>query len=145
MSDPSFALPSISPLNNCNYPFWSKEIKAWLHLKGLWLLVSGNEKAPVSSVEEQFRGVLDSIEDDPITIWTTLEEQFNKKSARSRFNVIEDFFSIKKRNDESLQSLIYRVDESMRVLRNLRDSGFNLKKQDEELTCMALLWSPIRV
>ncbi|ETW84639.1 hypothetical protein HETIRDRAFT_311817, partial [Heterobasidion irregulare TC 32-1] len=168
MSDPSFALPSVSPLNNRNYPSWSKEIKAWLRLKGLWLLVSGDETAPVGtkekpadprevaewkrnaqkaagalllSVEEQFRGVLDGIEDDPIAIWTKLEEQFNKKSAGSRFNAMEDLFSIKKRNDESLQSLIHRVDESMRVLKNLRDSGFDLKKQDEELTCMALLWS----
>ena len=155
MSDPSFALPSVSPLNNRNYPSWSKEIKAWLRLKGLWLLVSGDEKAPVGSkekpaepkevaewkrnaqkaagvlllsVEEQFRGVLDGIEDDPIAIWTTLEEQFNKKSAGSRFNAMEDLFSIKKRDNESLQSLIHRVDESMRVLKNLRDSGFDLKK-----------------
>ena len=119
MSDPSFALPSVSPLNNRNYPSWSKEIKAWLRLKGLWLLVSGEETVPVGSkekpaeakevaewkrnaqkaagalllsVEEQFRGVLDGIEDDPIAIWTTLEEQFNKKSAGSRFNAMEDLF-----------------------------------------------------
>ncbi|ETW78201.1 hypothetical protein HETIRDRAFT_55839, partial [Heterobasidion irregulare TC 32-1] len=168
MSDPSFALPSVSPLNNRNYPSWSKEIKAWLRLKGLWLLVYGDETAPVGtkekpadprevaewkrnaqkaagalllSVEDQFRGILDGIEDNPIAIWTTLEEQFNKKSAGSRFNAMEDLFSIKKRNNESLQSLIHRVDESMHVLRNLRDSDFDLKKQDKELPCMALLWS----
>ena len=146
MSDPSFALPSVSPLNNRDYPSWSKEIKAWLRLKGLWLLVSGDEQAPVGSkeksaeakevaewkrnaqkaagalllsVEEQFRGVLDGIEDDPIAIWTTLEEQFNKKSAGSRFNAMEDLFSIKKHNNESLQSLIHCMDECMHVLRNL--------------------------
>ncbi|ETW84637.1 hypothetical protein HETIRDRAFT_242674, partial [Heterobasidion irregulare TC 32-1] len=77
----------------------------------------------------------------PIAIQTTSEEQFNKKSARSHFNIMEDLFSIKKHYNESLQSLIHCVDEFMHILKNLWDAGSNLKKQEKELTCMMLLWS----
>ncbi|ETW82818.1 hypothetical protein HETIRDRAFT_315707, partial [Heterobasidion irregulare TC 32-1] len=77
----------------------------------------------------------------PIAIQTTSEEQFNKKSARSHFNIMEDLFLIKKCHKESLQSLIHCVDESMHILKNLRDAGSNLKKQEKELTYMMFLWS----
>src|SRR5260221_11721953 len=41
--------PSIAPLSNSNYPQWAMEMKAWLVTKGLWMLVSGKEKAPEPS------------------------------------------------------------------------------------------------
>ncbi|THH17646.1 hypothetical protein EW146_g3207 [Bondarzewia mesenterica] len=42
-----------------------------------------------------------------------LELTFTEKRARSQFNALEDLFSIGKKENESLQSLIHRIDEAM--------------------------------
>ncbi|THH18383.1 hypothetical protein EW146_g2578 [Bondarzewia mesenterica] len=60
---------------------------------------------------------------------------------RARFNALEDLFLIRKKDNESLQSLIHRIDEAMHILKNLRPVDYTLKTQDEELVCMAMLWS----
>ena len=75
-----------APVGSKEKPAEAKEVAEW---KRNAQMAAG---ALLLSVEEQFRGVLDGIEDDPIAIWTTLEEQFNKKSAGSRFNAMEDLF-----------------------------------------------------
>ena len=71
------------------------EMKAWLMTKGLWMLVSGDEKAPEPSkvaelldwkmrslkaagglflaVQHEQRIHLTGIESDPLAIWTKLE------------------------------------------------------------------------
>ena len=128
MSNPSFPLPAVSPLNNHNYPSWSKEIKAWLHLKGMRFLVSGKEKAPVGSkekpakekevaewkrnaqkaasalllsVEEQFRGILDGIEDGPIAIWT----HWRSSSTRSLLDRVSTRWRTSFRSRSAMTSL----------------------------------------
>ncbi|THH12406.1 hypothetical protein EW146_g7732 [Bondarzewia mesenterica] len=67
----------------------------------------------IFSMDDSCRGILDSLEDDPITIWAKLESTVHEKRAGSPFNVLEDRFSIRKK-DESLQSLIHKIDEAMR-------------------------------
>ncbi|THH12403.1 hypothetical protein EW146_g7731 [Bondarzewia mesenterica] len=163
MADSSKSVPSLKSLNGHNYPTSVKEMSAWLRLKGLWLLVSGVETCPDDSlamlklewqgnqqkaagaiilcVDENCRGVLDGLEDDPIAMWAKLESTFNEKWAGSQFNALEDLFSIRKKEDQSLQSLIYRIDEAMRVLKTLLPVDYDLKVQDEELICMVMLWS----
>ncbi|THH17062.1 hypothetical protein EW146_g3667 [Bondarzewia mesenterica] len=42
-----------------------------------------------------------------------LELTFTEKRARSQFNALEDLFSIGKKENECLQSLIHRIDEAM--------------------------------
>ncbi|THH14601.1 hypothetical protein EW146_g5751 [Bondarzewia mesenterica] len=74
-------------------------------------------------------------------MWAKLESTFNEKRAGSQFNGLEDLFSIRKKEDESLQSLIHRIDEAMRILKNLRPVDYDLKTQYEELVCMVvMLW-----
>ncbi|KAI0054738.1 hypothetical protein BV25DRAFT_408075, partial [Artomyces pyxidatus] len=54
MSD--FNPPSLQPLSNTNYPQWAAEMAAWLRLKGVWLLVKGEETIPdPSEVTERLR------------------------------------------------------------------------------------------
>src|SRR5437660_10612758 len=81
-------------LSSTNYPSWCREIKAYLHTKGLWRLVIGAEKCPNDSNPHQqarwvlradmatgelffllskaFRPYIEAVEDDPTLIWSTL-------------------------------------------------------------------------
>src|SRR3981189_656743 len=155
--------PSIPPLSNSNYPQWSMEMKAWLMMRGLWMLVSGEEPMPDKSrpselldwkmrapkaagalflaVEHEQRVHLGGIETDPIKIWSKLETVHLNKRPGTRFNAYDDLFSIRKQPEESLQSLMNRVDEAMRKIVNLRPKNFTLEKLDEELACMSLIRS----
>jgi hypothetical protein len=87
---------SITKLTSSNYPTWKGEMKAYLHVKDLWLLVNGSETRPASdtdlqakwdikadkaawelylacSVEQRMH--LDTVQDDLVKIWTTRELQ----------------------------------------------------------------------
>ncbi|RXW14129.1 hypothetical protein EST38_g11725 [Candolleomyces aberdarensis] len=77
--------------------------------------------------------------DDSCAMWTMLELTYRQKKAGSRFNAYDHLFSIRKRDDESLQSLINRVDESMTLCQSLRPEDFDLKALDKELTSMVLI------
>ena len=132
-------------------------------MKGLWMLVSGDEAAPAKSqaaelldwklraqkaagvlflaVEHEQRIHLGGIEDSPVQIWQELEEVHLAKHPRARFNAYDELFTIRKCPEESLQALMNRVEESMRTIKNLRPKDFTLDKLDQELACMALLRS----
>ncbi|EGN91310.1 hypothetical protein SERLA73DRAFT_19158, partial [Serpula lacrymans var. lacrymans S7.3] len=82
---------------------------------------------------------LDGIIDDPVKIWEKLAIVHVSKKPGTRFNAYDDFFSIRKKEDESLQSLMTRIDEGMHQIQNLRPTGFSLSELDHELTCMAMI------
>src|SRR5882672_8428944 len=147
-------------LNESNYPTWSEDMQATLRGKGLWRLVSEQEKCHGSDTNKQEEwddkadkacGVLtlgveqpqrihfQPVKDNPIKIWKALESAHVHKRPGTRFNAYDDFFSIRKEENESLQALTARIDESMRKMQNLRPNNFDLKKLDEELTCMAMI------
>ncbi|THH05370.1 hypothetical protein EW146_g9919 [Bondarzewia mesenterica] len=81
---------------------------------------------------KEMSGVVNGLEDGPIAMWAKLMSTSNEKWAGSQFNALEDLFAI---------LIIHRIDEAMRILKNLRPVDDNLKTQDEELVCMAMLWS----
>ena len=70
-------------------------------------------------LEQDQKTLVDGCRDDPCAMWTTLETTYRQKKAGSRFNAYDDLFSIRKNEDESLQSLINRVDESMKLCQSL--------------------------
>ncbi|EGN91405.1 hypothetical protein SERLA73DRAFT_80536, partial [Serpula lacrymans var. lacrymans S7.3] len=143
--------PKFHPLSGTNYPQWSGEMQAWLMTKGLWRLVSGAEKCPGTDTEAIEKWELraekaaeqcihfDGIIDDPVKIWEKLAIVHVSKKPGTRFNAYDDFFSIRKKEDESLQSLMTRIDEGMHQIQNLRPTGFSLSELDDELTCMAMI------
>ena len=57
----------------------------------------------------------------------------------ARFNAYDDLFSIRKLEEESLQSLANRVDAAMQQIQNLHPKDFILDKLYEELLCMAMI------
>ncbi|KAF7776742.1 hypothetical protein Agabi119p4_5135 [Agaricus bisporus var. burnettii] len=72
-------------------------------------------------------------------MWEALEAVHRQKRAGMRFNAYDDLFSIRKLEEESLQSLINRVESSKRKIKELRPSSFTLEQLDDELASMALI------
>ena len=93
------------------------------------------------AVEHEQRIHLGGIETDPMEICSKLETIHLNKRPGTRFNAYDDLFSIRKQPEETLQSLMNRVDEAMRKIVNLRPKKFTLEKLDEELACMTLIRS----
>ncbi|XP_006456088.1 hypothetical protein AGABI2DRAFT_77415 [Agaricus bisporus var. bisporus H97] len=115
-------------------------MEAWLRASGLWRLVSGRQKAPSTSspvtqaevdaldtfearldkaagwlylmVEQEQRIHFSGIQDSPVKMWEALEAVHRQKRAGMRFNAYDELFSIRKLDQESLQSLINRVESS---------------------------------
>ena len=94
----------------------------------MWLMVDNTQRV-------HFRG----IKDDPVKMWGALKEVHMQKRPGTRFNAYDDLFSIRKREEEDLQSLINRVDDALHRIRDLRTTAFTLDKLDDELGAMALI------
>jgi len=161
--------PDITKLGPNNYSQWSGEMQAWLRASELWRVVSGDLKClekpdPITEayiskndlwlgkmekasgwiylmVEPEQRIHITSLQDDPVKMWTKLEEIHMAKRAGARFNAYDDLFSIRKKEDESLMSVTNRIDSAMRTIQNLRPKGFSLDELDEELASMAMIRS----
>ena len=104
------------------------EIKAGKAAGELYLAVQGDQRTHLSGIE-----------DNPVAIWTKLESVHLQKHSGSRFLSDDTFFSIQKKEDESLTSLITRIYEGMIQVKNLRPKDFKLEDLDEELVCMAMI------
>jgi hypothetical protein len=133
MSSEDHKSNSVTKLTSSNYPTWKGEMKAYLRVKGLWLLVNGSETRPKSDTDAQAkwdvkadkaagelylacsveqRMHIDAVQDDPVKIWTTLASIHLQQRPGARFNAWDDFFSIRKLRDESLSTLTYAPDPS---------------------------------
>jgi hypothetical protein len=153
--------PSFARLNSSNYNEWKDNMKAWLQRSGVWRIVNGDETKPGPTaaaeltawlqrsdkaagemklmVEPDQRIHFQGVEDDPARIWTRLAEVHVSKRPAMRFNAYSDFFSIRKRDDESLTAMMARIDQAMQGIRNLRPSAFSIADLDDELISMALI------
>src|SRR6201746_1997485 len=116
---------SVTKLTSSNYATWKGEMKAYLRVKGLWLLVNGSETRPTSDTDAQVkwdvkadkaagelylacsveqRMHIDTVQDDPVKIWTTLASIHLQQRPGARFNAWDDVFSNRKQPDESLST-----------------------------------------
>jgi hypothetical protein len=130
----------IQPLNGNNYTTWSEEMKALLRSKGLWRLVDGKEMRPSTPAKEQEawdikqdraagelmlnlmpdqRVHIRDSQDDPTAAWKALAALFVQQKASTRFVAYEEFFSVRKRSDESLPALSARVEQAMARIQEL--------------------------
>ena len=78
-------------------------------------------------------------EDNPILIWETLKTSFIQQQNVSHFNVYYTLLSVKRSNSETLDSLINRVDEQIRVIKSLSPSSFTLDNLYDKLAVMAII------
>ena len=80
-----------------------------------------------------------SIRSDPCTMWRALEAVHIQKKPGVQFNAYDNLFSIRKHEEESLQLLMSRVDNTMQKISNVRPSSFNLNDFDSKLASMVLI------
>ena len=53
MSEDTKSINSVTKLTSSNYATWKGEMKAYLRVKGLWLLVNGTEKRHDTDMDAQ--------------------------------------------------------------------------------------------
>jgi len=82
-----------------------------------WLLLMTEQDQRV-----HFAGIRDS----PVKMWKKLHDIHNVKKPGSRFDAYDDLFSIRKKDDETLQSLVNRVEGAMANIKNLRPDAFTI-------------------
>ncbi|TDL27179.1 hypothetical protein BD410DRAFT_812260 [Rickenella mellea] len=91
------------------------------------------------ALEPSQRVHIRGMEEDPIKMWEKLAEVHVQKRPGVRFNAYDVLFNIRKKEDESLVSLMGRVDTAIQDIKALRTKDFKLEDADDELTCMAMI------
>lgn len=136
-------------------------MQAWLRANQLWQIVCGNIQCPDDKdtvfqnnwkqeadraagwiylmVEPSQTIHLKGIEDDPVKMWNALKGVHLQQKAGARYNAYDDLFSIRKQEEENLQSLVNRVDTAMKHIQNLRPDKFSLDNLYDELLCMTMI------
>ena len=71
----------------------------------------------------------------------TLEQHYSKDNAALRFLVYDEFFSISKAEDESLTSLVGRVEDTLQKLRSSRSDTLSIADFESQLAAMVLIRS----
>ncbi|KAF9439474.1 hypothetical protein P691DRAFT_796417 [Macrolepiota fuliginosa MF-IS2] len=122
-------------------------MEAWLQASGLWRIVSGTSTlpsfpSPITEAQLQLREVwevksdkaagwlyllvdpdqrvyFNNIQDDPVKMWKSLQAVHLQKQPGMHFNPYDDLFSIRKLDQESLQSLINRVEDTICKIKDL--------------------------
>jgi hypothetical protein len=136
-------------------------MRSKLLAKKVWRIVTGESKAPVKTADnaddieewqdnsDMAAGIiamalstsqkvhLEGKETNPVGIWKALEAAHLHRAAGTRFNAYDELFSIRKAPDESLPSVLTRVEQAFLRLKALRPSSFTLAESDAELTIMA--------
>ncbi|KIJ22417.1 hypothetical protein M422DRAFT_197184, partial [Sphaerobolus stellatus SS14] len=159
----STSAPTFPKLNASNYPTWVDNMEAWLRSSGLWRIVSGASTRPTPTetnavivdaweikwdkaagwiflmVEDNQKIHFNGIKDDPVKMWAKLKDVYLQQKPGARFNAYDYLFSIRKKEDESHQVLINRVEDALKHIQNLRPATFTLASLDDELASMALI------
>jgi hypothetical protein len=92
-----------------------------------------------TAMSPDVRVLIRDCEDDPLLIWTTLRTSFIQQRTAPRFNAYHALLSLQKQDSESLEGLINRVDEQIRVIKSLSPSSFTLNNLYDELAVMAII------
>ncbi|KAF6741863.1 hypothetical protein DFP72DRAFT_1083009 [Ephemerocybe angulata] len=136
----SSSFPNFAKLNGTNYSTRSDNLEAWLKAHGLWHIVPPPPPSPrsqqPSTTQQELRDTFEAkcaelqeaweAKGNKAAgwIWLTLEQdQKGLKRAGSRFNAYNALFSIRKQEEETLQTLINCVDEAMELCQTLRPTA----------------------
>jgi hypothetical protein len=160
-STSDFSSARIIPLNNSNYQKWSREARAFFLTHRLWSIVNGTKVPPPTTdidshetyldnvgkaagelylmIDDDQRVHIDSIANDPHAMWLKLEAVHLHKHATTHFNAMNTLLNIRKQDDESLQSVMNRVDQAVQSIKALHPSTYDIAVMDNELAAMALI------
>ena len=136
------SIPTFSKLNSHNYNSWVGEMEAYLRSQNAWMPISMPSLAPELSdkptsdekkeyrewqkeanaasgliylmVEDDQRIHLNDLKDHPDKMWDALKQIHMQQRPGTCFNAYDDLFSIRKKEEENLQTLINRVETGMK-------------------------------
>lgn len=154
----AFKQTMVEPLNGDNYATWKLQCQMALMKDGLWTMVDGTEVEPADlplrvKFREKRNKALATIvltiatklhyllgtPTDPRVVWTTLEEQFQKKSWPNVLELRRKLHLIKLEEGGSVQGHIKELTE---ILDELSIVDEPVKKKDRVLYLLASLPDP---
>ena len=148
---------SIIQLNGSNYATWKIQCRMVLIRDGLWSLVNGTETKPDSSDVDKcakFMGRSDKAlativlavdpsllyllgdPDDPVRVWKTLEDQFQKKTWANKLSLRRRLNSLSLKDGSSMTDHIKSMTE---VFSELAVIGAPMEEEDKVVTLLASL------
>jgi hypothetical protein len=92
-----------------------------------------------TAISPDVRVLIRDGEDDPNFIWETLQKSFIQQRTVPCFNAYHALLSVQNLESESLEGLINRVNEQIRVIKSLSHSSFTLDNLYDELAVMAII------
>jgi transposase InsO family protein len=105
-----------------------------------WEIKAGKAAGALkTAISSDLRVLIRDCEDDPLLIWDTLRTSFIQQRTAPRFNAYHALLDVQKRDSESLEALINRVDEQIRIIKSLSPSTFTLTNLYDELAVMAII------
>ena len=97
---------------------------------GLYLALDDSQKVKVEGME-----------DDVKAMWNYLYAQHILKRPATRFNTLDALLNIRKTPDETLQSVITRVESALQEIKNLQQKDMKIEDLYADLASMALIRS----
>jgi gag-polypeptide of LTR copia-type/GAG-pre-integrase domain/Integrase core domain len=149
-------------LNDKNYATWAGNFCAMARKKKFYKIMVGKEVKPVElgdkredwedrasegagtlylAVEDDQKVNLKGLEDDVKLMWDKLEGLHIQKRPATRFNAYSALFNIRKESENSLPSLITKVDSAMQDIKSLASPDLSIDSLYQDLASMALIRS----
>ena len=92
-----------------------------------------------TAISPDIRVLIRDCENDPLLIWDTLKTSFIQQRTAPHFNAYHALLSVEKKDSESLEGLINRIDEQIRVIKLLSPTSFTLDNLYDELAVMTII------
>ena len=141
----------ITPLNEKNYATWKIQLKMALIRDDLWSIVDGSEVAPndadaltkfnkrkdkalsiiVLGVESKLLYLLGD-PNDPVQVWKSLQDIFQKKSWSNKFRLKKQLYSMRLKPNDNLQDHLKRMMEIFDELAVIGDPH----KDEDRVICL---------
>ena len=122
---------SVVPLNGPNYPTWKIQCRMALMKDGLWSIVNGTENMPAGDDKRRIKflarkdralaTIVLSVEpsllylvgdpEDPVTVWKTLGDQFQKRTWVNKLELRRKLHSLRLKEGDSVQGHIKSMTE----------------------------------
>jgi hypothetical protein len=149
----------VTSLGKTNYSTWMPEMRAYLAEQKVWYIVSGKDTRPSDAtqavvpcekaataagatyrvLEPGQRVHVARVEIDPVMMWEKLAAVHVQKVSGTRFNALDTLLAVRKSLDESLPSVVARVDFLLQDLKALCPEGYTIDNLDNDLSAMAMI------
>ena len=148
---------AVVPLNSINYSTWKIQCKMALIKEGLWDIVNGTETVPTEGVERQAKFamrqdkalativltvepsllyLIGSDPTDPVVVWRTLADQFQRKTWANKLELKRKLFSLRLAEGGSVHEHVKLMTE---ICEELSVIGEAISEEDRVVYLLASL------